>query len=83
MAGSIRSTAPSSVAGPSVRRTLWLRNAPPSAPGGLQRRAGRTGRVAAGVRLVAAVVRPVLPVVDVVEAGAVTATDVEVPVASE
>ena len=35
VAGSIRRTAPSSVAGPSVRRTLWLRSAPPSAPGGL------------------------------------------------
>jgi hypothetical protein len=36
VSGSILSTAPSSVAGPSVRRTLWLRSAPPSAVGALR-----------------------------------------------
>jgi hypothetical protein len=35
VSGSMRIIAPSSVAGPSVRRTLWLRSAPPSAVGGL------------------------------------------------
>ena len=83
VAGSIRRTAPSSVAGPSVRRTLWLRSAPPSAAGGLSARADRAGRVAARVCLVAGVGRAVLPVVDVVEARAVAAGDVEIPVAAE
>src|SRR6476619_5087426 len=35
VAGSIRMIDPPSTAGPSVRRTDWLRNAPPSAVGGL------------------------------------------------
>src|SRR5207247_8916652 len=48
-----------------------------------QRGADRTRRIATGVRLVAGVVRAVLPIVDVVEAGAVAAAHVQVSVTPE
>src|SRR5262249_7283903 len=51
--------------------------------GRAQRGAGRAGWVATGIRLVAGIIRAVLPVVDVVEAGAVPGTGVEIPIAAE
>ena len=77
MAGSTRMIAPSRVTGsPGVRRS-WLRSAPPSAVGGVNARHASRG-VAAGIER-----RPVLPVIDEVEAGAVARAGVQGAVGPE
>ena len=61
VAGSIRRTVPSRVAEPSVRRTLWLRKAPPSAVGGLSTVPTVPGGSPQGLALSPAYVLPYCP----------------------